>query len=169
MAVRDGSQIDFGAVFQGVNVVLRAADQSPIAYDMGHAQGLLDSPAPVAPVIAIVSPDPDDPVGAGGFPDDVEAARLTPIVVDVTSAGDFDTFAVVVVRYPGESIERVAYRRGTFRRGFSINSSATDLGGGVLRLSILPDGGWPDSGDPDDVVIDIDGVAGTLSDIGASS
>jgi hypothetical protein len=41
--------------------------------------------------------------------------------------------------------------------------------GDVLRLSILPDGGWPNSGDVDDIVIDVDAASGEVSDVGASS
>lgn len=116
------------------------------------------------PAITITSPDPDDPVGSGGFPDDVAAAAMTPIIVRV-ARGDY---TAVVVRYPGETVERVAYRRGAFRRGFTALSSQ-EVDGNDLVLSILPDGGWPDSGSVDDITIDIDSVAGTISDIGASS
>ncbi len=121
------------------------------------------------PTVAIVSPTPGvDPGDPGGFSDDWDVARLTPIVLEIDAA-DGLTFAVLVARFPGEAFERVVYRRGSFRGGFAAVSTS-EIDGTILRLSILPDYGWPSYAAIEDITFDIDAVSGgALSDIGASS
>lgn len=128
----------------------------------------------VAPTIAIVSPTPGVPAGdPGGFPDDFAAAITTPIVLDI-DAPDGIALAVVVVRFRHEpTVERVVFRRGSFRRGFAV-ASWSEVIGDALRLHVIPDGAWPaTSADVlNDVAFDVDAVGGngtSLSAIGASS
>lgn len=148
----------------GISVASSANGNYPAGYASGYVDGLAAAPPPTSPTIAIVSPAP------GTIAGDLPTAQATPLVVDIAQVGAYAVALVVVaVRYPGAASELVAYRRGSFRRGFTAHSYAETIGT-TTRLHILPDSGvWPDSGDPDDIVIDVDAAAGAVSLIGASS
>lgn len=143
-------------------------------YDTGYEDGLEDG-QPVAPTVAIVSPDPMVPAGEpGGFPDD-ETAFTTPIVLEVT-APDGITLAVIALRYVDElDTERVVYRRGAFRRGFAVGSFVETISPTVFRFHCIPDGQWRASSTDvlADLEFDVDVAGGddsiSLSPIGSSS
>lgn len=130
--------------------------------------------AVTAPTVSIVSPTPGVAPGSpGGFPVDWATARLTPIVVDIDGANL--TFTSLVARYPLDNVddadvlERVVYRRGAIRTGFSPDSTATQVTATKLRISVLPVGGWPSARSIAEISFAIDAVAGgVLSDAGAS-
>lgn len=117
------------------------------------------------PVITIVSPTPGVAPGApGGFPADLESAKATPIVLQLTDAGAGLRYACIVARFHGSGTEEVVYRRGTFRGGYAVGSSSSAIAGG-LQLSVKRLGGWPGSSNLDDVSFEVDllDAAGNLA------
>lgn len=141
-----------------------------------YNQGLQDG-IPAPPTVAIVSPNPSVTAGdPGGFPND-NTAFTTPIVIEV-NAPDGIQLAAIALRYKDETdIERVVYRRGAFRRGFSVASFLEHVGGvgTVWRFHCVPDGAWKASTTNvlNDLAFDVDVAGGnpslSLSPIGASS
>jgi hypothetical protein len=104
--------------------------------------------ASTATTDTVISPDVDEaPGSAGAFSADYATAKTTPIVMEF---GAGSAFEVVVGTYPdnskssGRSDEFVIYRDGAFRQGFAA-ASFTSTVGGLKRLHIIPDGGWPSS------------------------
>lgn len=139
----------------------------------GPTMGSLPDGPPTPPAITVVSPVPGVAPGQpGGFAADWTVARLTPIVVDID--GDELAYACVVARYPAnevdDAIERVVYRRGVFRAEFASASNAEQVTPTKLRLSILPNEGWPSFESVAAIEFDVDAIAGGgLSDEAASS
>lgn len=126
--------------------------------------------AATAPTITIVSPTPDVVPGSpGGFPADWATARVTPIVIDID--GDELTFAEVVAHFPGDDglLERSLYRRGAFRDGFTVVSSSEQVTSTKLRLTVLPDAGWPSFAALASLKFDVDAVAGGALSVDAGT
>ncbi len=110
------------------------------------------------PTITIISPTPDvDPGDPGGFSDDWQTARFTPIVLEIKDVTPGNRYQCLVARYPGAEDEIVVYRRGAFRGSFYGLSTSSAVAHGI-RLSILPINGWPSSDELADVVFDIDAI-----------
>lgn len=104
--------------------------------------------------ITIVSPTDDVAPGSpGGFPTDPEEARWTPIVLEITEAD----YEIVTATYPNMTGELAVYLDDDFRPGFALRSSQEAITDGV-RLTILPDGGWPGTSALHDVTLFVDGV-----------
>lgn len=122
-----------------------------------------------APAITVVSPTPGVAPGQpGGLPADWSSARFTPVVLDID--GDGLAFACVVARYPDDNAERVVYRRGLIRAGFTAESDVEQVTATKLRLTVLPDEGWPSLRALTAIEFDVDAIAGgELSDEAASS
>lgn len=130
------------------------------------------TPSPAPPTITVVSPTPGVAPGQpGGFQSTWVDASVTPVVVEIDGA-DL-TLACLVVRYPiddNDEIERVVYRRGELRRGFEAASSVEQVTATKLRLTVLPNEGWPSRLSVTDIEFDVDAVAGgAISDEAASS
>lgn len=117
------------------------------------------------PSIAIISPTPSTAPGSpGGFSSDWATARITPIILEVTDLTPGIQYLALVCRYAGATDELVVYRRGTLRGSFVGTSSVSVITNG-LRLSVLPQGGWPSSDALNDVTFEIDALdaAGNLA------
>lgn len=141
-----------------------------IEYDAGFSDGISSF---AAPTITVISPTPGVAPGQpGGFAASWATARVTPIVIEVDGASL--ALACVVARYPSDDgeLERVVYRRGRLRPGFELGSAAQQVTATKLRLTILPDRGWPTFSAVAAIELDVDAIAGaalSLSSVAASS
>lgn len=116
-------------------------------YLAGFADGIASAPQPddTAPTITFISPTPGVAPGQpGGFPADPNAAKSTPIVIQISDVDPGVQYVNVVVRYTdseGTEIEETVYRRSNFR-GRYVKGSKAELVGGSLQLTIKRNGGW---------------------------
>lgn len=111
-----------------------------------------------APTIAVVSPNPSlEPGDVGAFSANFAIAKVTPILIDLTDMVPGVTF-VFAIDGAGRSI----YRRTGFVGEYILGSAQSAIANGV-RLTILPDGGWPSGDDPtldSFVTIGVDAIDG---------
>jgi hypothetical protein len=92
------------------------------------------------PVVTVVSPAADTPVGGSGFSTDYRTARDTPIVIDITDATAEITLIIVTALFLDGSQE-VVYN-GIFASGYLTYSTQNNVTDGK-RLSIRRTDSWP--------------------------
>lgn len=133
------------SVYRGTRLSITYADGYANGYVDGFADGVASVPPPPSddpPVVTVVSPLPGvAPGDPGGFPLDPEAAKTTPVVLDVDTAGAAITDLVVLVRFlnlPG-NVE-VVYYRGNFC-GLYVESTKENTVTG-FQLTVKRAGGW---------------------------
>jgi len=115
------------------------------------------------PVVTIVSPDPNvTPGDSGGFPRSPAAAKVTPIVLQVTDVDPGTAYIAIIAKFANSDDDReeVVFRRGTFKSPYISNSYYASIANGY-QFTILRDGGWPaGTGVAGDIVFYVDTVDG---------
>src|SRR5436190_1486285 len=79
----------------------------------GGGTGGVDS---TPPAVSVISPLPGVAAGEpGGFPRNYNAAKDTPIVMEITDLTSPIRYVMVAARFSDSDAEEVIYRRGQFR------------------------------------------------------
>jgi hypothetical protein len=116
------------------------ASQNAVDFDLSFPGGPAVNTTP--PTVTVISPTPGaSPGTVGGFPADLAAARITPVVVQITDLDPGVAYSYLSVSFAGSQTEEVVYRRGQFR-GLYLGSSYSSIANG-RQYTLLRKGGWP--------------------------
>lgn len=91
-------------------------------------------PDSIAPILNNFSPAPDSQI-----------TRLTPIGFDAVDSDGHLRVVVIMVKYPVFNFSELVFDGVAFTPQFASLSTATSIGNGNLRFSVLRQGGWPDN------------------------